>query len=85
MQRRSFLGGLAAAAIPATAVVAEVNSFDWNAFMAESTPEQLASFYSNGLTETMAKLHPDRSWRCAIDHKNQFVLVVGDKRPGVSA
>jgi hypothetical protein len=69
MNRRHFLGSVTAAAIPAAATVAK------------ATPAERARFHAKALAEAMAEIHPERSWRHAIDHKNEFVLVVGDKRP----
>jgi hypothetical protein len=68
MNRRHFLGSMTAAAMPATAVVAV------------ASPEERARFHAKALAEAMAEIHPERSWRHAIDHKNEFVLVVGDKK-----
>ena len=83
LSRRGFLGAMTAAAIPATAVVAEAQAkaFDWDAFFAEATPAELARFHANALAEAMATMHPELSWRHVIDHETRFVLVVGDERP----
>jgi len=67
ISRRNLLGGMTAAVMPATAIVTL------------STPEERAAFHAKALADAMAEIHPDRSWRHAIDHKNEFVLVVGDK------
>ncbi|ACS60063.1 MULTISPECIES: hypothetical protein [Rhizobium] len=83
LSRRTLLGAVTAI-IPAAATPAKMKAFDWDAFFAEATPAQLASFHAKALTEAMAKLHPGLSWRHVIDHKVQFVLVVGDERPAVS-
>ncbi|PDS54685.1 hypothetical protein CO663_33905 [Rhizobium anhuiense] len=72
MQRRTFLGGIAAAAVPVT--VAAVP-------MKEMTAMERAEFHANALCDAMAELTPDRKWRKAIDSKHSFVLVVGDARP----
>ncbi|MGO6740488.1 hypothetical protein ACC732_28410 [Rhizobium ruizarguesonis] len=72
MQRRTFLGGVAAAAVPVT--VAAVP-------MKEMTAMERAEFHANALCDAMAELTPDRKWRKAIDSKHSFVLVVGDARP----
>ncbi|MBY3361264.1 hypothetical protein HFN97_26180 [Rhizobium laguerreae] len=82
ISRRTLLGAMTAA-IPAAAVPAILKTFDWNAFFAEATPAELASFHANALTEAMATMHPELSWRHVIDHKVQFVLVVGDERPAI--
>lgn len=81
LPRRGFLGIMAAAAVPATAVVAEARAFDWNSFFEGATPAELARFHANALSEAMAKMHPELSWRHVIDHDVRFVLVVGDERP----
>ncbi|MBY5533020.1 hypothetical protein HFO58_07530 [Rhizobium leguminosarum] len=83
ISRRTLLGAMTAA-IPAAAVPAVLKTFDWNAFFAEATPAELARFHANALTEAMATMHPERSWRHVIDHKVQFVLVVGDERSALS-
>ncbi|WP_434732880.1 hypothetical protein NL154_14990 [Rhizobium sp. YTUHZ044] len=80
LSRRKLLGAVAAA-IPAAAAPTAVKTFDWNAFFAEASPAELARFHANALTEAMAKMHPELSWRHVIDHKVRFVLVVGDERP----
>ncbi|MBY3445533.1 hypothetical protein [Rhizobium laguerreae] len=80
ISRRTLLGAMTAA-IPAAAVPGVSKTFDWNAFFAKATPEELARFHANALAEAMAKIHPELSWRHAIDHKNEFALIVGDKRP----
>ncbi|MGR9539352.1 hypothetical protein [Rhizobium leguminosarum] len=72
MQRRTFLGGIAAAAAPVT--VAAVP-------MKEMTAMERAEFHANALCDAMAEMSPDRKWRKAIDSKHSFVLVVGDARP----
>ncbi|MBY5440486.1 hypothetical protein HFO95_27925 [Rhizobium leguminosarum] len=80
ISRRTLLGAITAV-IPAAAAPAVANTFNWNAFFAEATPAELARFHANALAEAMAKIHPELSWRHAIDHKNEFALIVGDKRP----
>ncbi|MBY2912413.1 hypothetical protein [Rhizobium leguminosarum] len=72
MQRRSFLGGIAAAAVPVT--VAAVP-------MKEMSAMERAEFHANALCDAMAEMSPDRKWRKAIDSEHSFVLVVGDARP----
>lgn len=83
ISRRTLLGALTAA-IPAAAAPAVTNTFNWNAFFAEATPAELARFHANALAEAMATMHPELSWRHVIDHKVQFVLVVGDERSAFS-
>lgn len=83
ISRRALLGAMTAA-IPASSVTSGVKSFEWSAFFAEATPAELARFHANALADAMARMHPERSWRHAIDHKNEFVLVVGDKRPAIA-
>lgn len=89
ISRRTLLVAMTAT-IPAAAVSAgaasrEAKTFDWNAFFAEATPAELAVFHANALTEAMATMHPELSWRHVIDHKVRFVLVVGDDRPASAA
>lgn len=72
MQRRTFLGGIAAAAVPVTAAAVP---------MKEMTPMERAEFHANALCDAMAEMSPDRKWRKAIDSEHSFVLVVGDARP----
>lgn len=84
LSRRTLLGAITAA-IPAAAAPAAVKTFDWNAFFAEASPAELACFHANALTEAMATMHPELSWRHVIDHKVRFVLVVGDDRPASAA
>ncbi|MFA1622511.1 hypothetical protein ACDY96_06670 [Rhizobium mongolense] len=72
MQRRTFLGGIAAAAVPVTVAAATIK---------EMSATERAEFHANALCDAMAELSPDRKWRKAIDSKNSFVLVVGDARP----
>ncbi|MCH4546860.1 hypothetical protein MK632_13855 [Rhizobium changzhiense] len=85
ISRRTLLGAMTAAipaaTISATADPVSVKTFDWNAFFAEATPAELARLHANALTEAMATMHPELSWRHVIDHQVQFVLVVGDERP----
>ncbi|RFB87224.1 hypothetical protein B5K08_22535 [Rhizobium leguminosarum bv. trifolii] len=76
MQRRTFLGGMAAAAVPITVAAAP---------MKEMTAMDRAEFHANALCDAMRELSPDRKWRKAIDSENSFVLVVGDARPGAIA
>jgi hypothetical protein len=73
LSRRGFLGVMTAAAIPVSATAAE------------ATPADRARFHAKALTDAMAEMHPEMSWRHAIDHKLQFVLVVGDERPASRA
>jgi hypothetical protein len=84
ISRRTLLGAITAA-IPAAAVPAVANTFNWNDFYAEATRAELARFHANALTEAMATRYPELSWRHVVDDKVQFVLVVGDERPAVSA
>lgn len=83
LSRRGFLGVMTMAAIPATDVVVEAKAeeFDWNRFFADAIPAEIARFHANALTEIMAEMHPELSWRHVVDHKTRFVLVVGDSRP----
>ncbi|WP_064828611.1 hypothetical protein [Rhizobium phaseoli] len=81
LSRRGFLGVMTMAAIPATAVEAKAEEFDWNRFFADATPAEIARFHASALTEIMAEMHPELSWRHVIDHQVRFVLVVGDERP----
>ncbi|MBB4250874.1 hypothetical protein [Rhizobium sp. BK008] len=80
LSRRTLLRAVTAI-IPATATPTKMKTFDWDAFFAEATPAELASFHASALTEAMATMHPELAWRHVIDHKVQFVLVVGDERP----
>lgn len=73
LSRRGFLGVMTAAAIPVTATAAE------------ATPADRARFHAKALADAMAEMHPQMSWRHVIDHKLQFVLVVGDERPALIA
>ncbi|WEO64799.1 hypothetical protein [Rhizobium rhizogenes] len=72
MQRRTFLGGIAAAAVPVAVAAAP---------MKEMTAIERAEFHANALCDAMAEMSPDRKWRKAIDSEHSFVLVVGDARP----
>jgi hypothetical protein len=72
MQRRTFLGGIAAAAVPVTAAAAAIK---------ETSAMERAEFHANALCDAMAEMSPDRKWRKAIDSEHSFVLVVGDARP----
>lgn len=82
--RRTFLGGIAAASIPSSAAVAiaaaKPASPSVDQFLALATPAERARYHMNALTEVMAEMHPDRSWRNAMDGTHKFVLVVGDHR-----
>ncbi|PCK81213.1 hypothetical protein [Rhizobium sophoriradicis] len=85
ISRRSLLGAIAAIPAAATATPAREMKFDWNAFFEQATPAELARFHANALTEVMANIHPELSWRHVIDHQTRFVLVVGDERRVASA
>ena len=84
LTRRKALGLLVAASVPPTAVIA-VDSMEparpsIDDFLATASPSERASYHAKALAEVMAEMHPDHSWRSEIDHKNHFVLTVGDPR-----
>lgn len=82
MNRRTILkGGLVLAATAHTAINPDyqpaVMSID--DFLSKATPDERVKFFSDGLTQAMAEIHPSRVWRSAVDHDGFFSLVVGDE------
>ena len=81
--RRTFLGGIAAASVPASALAAAQStptqpSID--AILADASAAERAQYHANALTKVMAELRPDRSWRAEIVPEYCFALIVGDEK-----
>ena len=80
--RRTFLGGIAAASVPASAVAAVQggpSQPNIDAFLASATAAERAEFHANALVKAMAEIRPDRSWRSKIVPEYCFAIVVGDE------
>ncbi|TAA51064.1 hypothetical protein [Shinella sp. JR1-6] len=69
MDRRTFLGGLAAASVPVTVVASTM------------PPDELVLYHAMALRDAMAAMHPKEiGWRVQIDHEHQFVTVARKSR-----
>lgn len=80
LSRRRTLGLLAGIAAP-TVVTAQTNKASADDFLASASATARAQYHADALAEAMAELHPEKSWRSAINHECHFCLVVGDARP----
>lgn len=69
MDRRTFLGGLAAASVPVPVVAANMS------------PAELVRYHALALRNAMADMHPNEiGWRVQVDHEHQFVTVARKSR-----
>ncbi len=80
--RRSLLACAPAAAasltIPAAIAVAE-DKFDLQHWLDTADVDLVAHYHAARLTEAMAKIEPNRSFRYKIDSQAGIAMIVGDK------
>ncbi len=80
--RRSFLGGVAAASLPVATATAKPApaQLSIDDFLSRASSSERVRYHANALTDALAELHPERSWRSHIDHEYFYALFVGDVR-----
>lgn len=75
MNRRTFLGTMAAASVPVSAVATP--AFDLQKWLDTTDPVWVAEYHAARLAEVMNRLDPTRAFRSKIDRQAGFALIVG--------
>lgn len=72
--RRTMLGGIAAIPFSANANP-DPAAKSLEETLVTCTAAERVRDHSNALMDAMAELHPNKLWRCQIDHDNKFALI----------